>query len=156
MLALLDQSGLRPIDYSDLNIILQPGEVTYWGCQAELRKYKHVTQRVGYGGMSTSIRIMKGVRYRTGSFKVQRTSKELLVAEDRGTFWVTNKRICFSGQRKNFTVPFDKILHLDRSPDGLVIAKNGRETPYLVGLGDYEVPAAMISHLLNQTGVAAA
>lgn len=156
VLALLEQGVLRPTAYSDLNIILQPGEVTYWGSPAELRKHKRVTQRVSYGGTSTSIRIMKGVRYRAGSYTVSRSTKDVLVAEDRGTLWVTNKRICFNGPRKNFTIPFDKILHLELNADGLLIAKNGRETPYLVGLGDYEVPAAIISHLLNQASAVAA
>lgn len=154
LLTQLEQGVLQPMTYPHLDIILQPSEVTYWGSAAELRKHKRVTQRVSYGGASTSIRIAKGVRYRAGSYSVSRSTKDVLVTEDRGTLWITNKRICFNGPCKNFSVPFDKILHLELNKEGLLIAKNGRETPYLVGLGDYEVPAAIISHILNQTTAA--
>ena len=75
------------------------------GQSAVLRKVKRVTTRVKYAGFTTSIKIMKGLRYRTGSLRVGTDTAETLAVEDDGGFYLTNQRVGFIGNRKHFSLP---------------------------------------------------
>lgn len=108
------EKGILPdIKKHDLNVIFKEGEILHWGIAAALKKYKRVTERINYSGPTMSVKIMKGVRYRVGSIKVSSESKEYLITEDVGAFWMTNLRIGFSGQRKNFVIPYNKTCPLN-------------------------------------------
>ena len=133
-LALIDKGILPTPEYSGLNIILKKEEVVHWLCSATLKKRKRVVDRISYSGLSTSIRIMKGVRYRVGSIKLAPQTKDVMIDEDSGNFWLTNQRIGFLGHRKNFSLPYNKVLSFDLYRDGIAIHKEGRENPYIIGL----------------------
>ena len=92
---------------------------------------------------------MKGVRYRVGSIKLAPSTREVMVEEDAGSFWLTNQRIGFLGSKKSFTFPYSKVLSFELYKDGISIHKEGKETPYIIGLEDVEVPAAVLSAILN-------
>jgi hypothetical protein len=149
-LGLIENGKLPKIEEHDVDVIFKKDEVLHWGCPATIKKYKRVTNRVNYGGPTASIKIMKGVRYRVGSMGYSTSSSEYLVSEDSGIFWLTNQRIGFKGNRKNFVFPYTKIYSFDLSKDGLFVAKEGREKPYILGLDDYDVPCAIISCIINQ------
>lgn len=149
-LALIEKGVMPTPQHSGFNIIMKEGEVLHWGCPATLKKQKRVTTRVNYGGLTGSIRIMKGVRYRVGSIGIAPQTSEVMVDEDTGNFWLTNQRLGFLGSRKNFTMPYNKILSLELYKDGISIHKEGRGTPFIIGLDDVEVPAAIISATLNR------
>lgn len=151
-LALVDKGVLPTIDnaQAEVNIVFKEGEVLHWAVAGSLMKRKKVTTRVNYGGLTGSIKIMKGVRYRVGSIGVSSVSKEILDNEDSGAFYVTNQRIGYLGYRKQFSFPFKKIGSLELRSDGLHIFKDGKEAPYILELRDYEVPLAMISFILNK------
>lgn len=151
-LALVDKGILPTIDnaQAEVNIVFKEGEVLHWAVAASMMRRKKVTTRVNYGGLTGSIKIMKGVRYRVGSIGVSSVSKEILDNEDSGAFYVTNQRIGYLGYRKQFSFPFKKIGSLELRADGLHIFKDGKEAPYILELRDYEVPLAMISFILNK------
>lgn len=151
-LALIEKGVLPEIKDGnhDLNLVFKKGEILHFGAASVLRKLKRVTTKVNYGGMSGSIKIMKGVRYRVGSMNVSSSSKEVLASEDTGIFYLTNQRVGYLGSRKQFSFPFSKIGSFELRPEGMYIFKDGKETPYIVTLDDYEVPSAMVSFLLNQ------
>lgn len=143
-------NGQLPIMHGNpLDIILKRHEVIHFICAAVTMKRKRVTNKINYGGVTGSIKIMKGVRYRVGSINVQRISSEVVEKEDAGYMCITNQRIIFKGSRKNFTLLYDKILHLALEEGMLQITKDGKEVPYLVFLSDYEVPLSVISFILN-------
>lgn len=150
-LALIDSGTLPAIPEGkhDLNIVFKEGEVLHFGQSAVLRKLKRTTSRVNYGGFSGSIKIMKGVRYRTGSLGVSTETTETLAAEDNGGFYLTNQRVGFIGNRKHFSLPYSKIGSFELKPDGLYIFKDGKEVPYILTMDDYEVSLAIVSHFLN-------
>jgi hypothetical protein len=152
MLAQID-SGKLPevtiVDDSLAGVILKPNEVAHWVAGAVLVKRKNVTTRVNYGGVTTSIKICRGVHYRTGSVKVARETTEVIATEDAGTFWLTNERIGFKGPRKHFTLTYAQIGAFELGDGVLQIFKNGRENPYLIFLTDYDVPCSIISFILN-------
>lgn len=148
-LGLIEKGILPEIQQHDIDIVFKKGEVLHWGCPAVIKKYKRITNRISYGGPTMSIKIMKGLRYRVGSIGFSTSSSEHLIAEDSGAFWLTNQRIGFRGNRKNFAFPYSKIHSFELTQAGLEVSKEGKETPYIIGLDDYDVPCMMISHILN-------
>ncbi len=148
-LGLIDKGILPNIKDHDVDVVFKKGEILHWACPGALRKYKNVINRVNYGGPAVSIKIMKGVRYRFGSVGFSTQSTEHLINEDVGSFFITNSRIGFRGERKNFAVPLSKVYSFQLTPAGLEIVKEGKETPYIIGLEDYDVPCMMISQIIN-------
>lgn len=149
-LALIDKGILPTIESHNLKTMFKKGEILRWACHAEVKKIKKITTRVNYGGLSFSVKIMKGVRYRVGSMNVGAQTNEQLVSEDRGWFWLTDERVGFEGIRKNFNFPYGKINFFELIDGGLVISKSGKETPYILGLDDYDIPCLILSHILNK------
>ena len=143
--------GQLPIINSNyINIVLKADEVLHYICSASLMKKKVVRAKtVNYNGLSGSIRICKGLRYRYGSIKVDVPREEYIGVDDSGSFYITNKRIGYIGN-KQFTVAINKIVTLSGGEGGLYIFKEGKETPHIVSLEDYEVPCSLISYLINQ------
>ena len=133
-----------------MNILFKQGEVLHWAVGGYFLKRKKVTTRINYGGLTGSIRIMKGISYRVGSVGVERVSKEIMDREDSGMFYITNQRIGYQGYRKQFSFPFSKIGSLELRYDGLHIFKDGKESPYILELNDHEVALSVISLLMNR------
>lgn len=148
-LGLIEKGILPTPTVADLNIELKKGEVLHWACPAITLKRKTVTRSMGYSGLTGSVRIMKGVHYRMGSIKLSPQRSEHLVPEDSGALWITNQRLGVHGDRKSFSLPFEKIHSLEATADGIVIFKEGKETPYIIKPVDLDVPLAVIDHLLN-------
>lgn len=151
-LALIEKNILPEIKEGnhDINIILKKGEILHFGAVSVLRKLKRVTTRINYGGLTASVKIMKGVRYRAGSIGIGAESKEILTAEDKGIFWITNQRVGYIGNRKHFSFPFGKVHSFELRPEGMYIFKEGKEVPYILTLDDYDVPSAIVSFVLNK------
>ncbi len=148
-LGLIEKGILPVIQQHDISIVFKKGEVLHWVCPAVTKKYKRITNLIRYGGPTMSIKIMKGLRYRVGSVGYSTSSSEHLITEDNGAFWLTNQRIGFRGNRKNFAFPYSKIHSFELTKAGLEVSKEGKETPYIIGLNDYDIPCMMISHILN-------
>lgn len=151
-LAVIDSGKLPDVTEADhdLNIIYKDGEILHYRAYSLLRKLKHVTKSIQYHGLTASVKIVKGFRYRVGDIKVNRTTTEVLAVEDRGMFYITSQRIGYHGQQKQFAIPHDKISSLELRSDGLYLFKTGKESPYIVTLDDYEVPLAITSFIMNK------
>lgn len=132
------------------NIILKPNEILHYRVYASLRKLKKITKSVQYGGFTASVKITRGLRYRVGNIKVGRTTTDVLTVEDQGMLYVTNQKIGYLGQQKQFAIPFEKISSLELRSDGLYIFKDGKEQPYIVTIDDYEVLLAITSFIMNK------
>lgn len=140
-----------PLFNSDgIPIVFKKSETLAWSTPSTLKKFKKVTTGVSYKGLTASVKIAKGVRYRIGSLDLGRSTKEIVDVEDTGVLWMTNQRIGFIGRKKNFTLVYGKILSFNVNSNGLFIRKEGREAPYIVGMDDYEVPCSIISFVLNE------
>lgn len=148
-LGLIEQGSLPSVENkNELNIIFKPNEILHYGASSQLNKIKKVTKRINYGGLTGSIKIMKGVRYRIGSIGVQTKTQEILDTEDVGILYITNQRIGFKGNKKQFNILFNKIISFELFSEGIFIFKQGKETPYILTLDDYEVPLSILSCLL--------
>jgi len=77
---------------------------------------KNKTSYVG-GSHGVSVRVAKGVYFRTGSFKGKKVVKSENMHIDTGVLGVTTKHLYFSGKNKRFRIRFDKIVSFEPFSD---------------------------------------
>ena len=77
----------------------------------------------GYSGVS--IRVAKGVYYRTGAFKGNPVKIEEMKYVDTGLFGLTDKHVYFASSSKNFRIQLSKIITMDPYEDGIGLQKDG-------------------------------
>ena len=150
-MALIESGELPDVTEAeqDLPVIFKSGEILHYRTSSLLRKLKKYTKTFQYKGVTASVKIVKGFRYRAGSLNINRVKAEVMDVEDNGTFYITSQQVGFYGQRRQFALPFSKISSFElRDDGGLYIFKSGKELPYIVTLDDYEVPVAIISKIL--------
>ena len=143
----LIENGELPVKQVGIN--LQKSEQCYYSTSVEWLETRTVTQRINYGGPSYRIKIMKGFYYRAGSVKVQRISTEQLQTIDRGTFYVTNKRLIFVGNKKNSNIHLAKILSITPYSDGIGIEKDTGKSPILRVSNNADILAMTIGRMIN-------
>ncbi|WP_341227936.1 hypothetical protein [uncultured Arcticibacterium sp.] len=148
-LGLIENGELPKTNIPTLNLILKKDEFYHWGCEMKLKQFKKVNSGASYRGLSSSVKIAKGVRYRIGSYKVSSNTREELKVIDNGLFWLTNQRVGFQGTKKSFSMPYTKIHSFELTKDGIYLFKDGRESPFIMELDDYDVPCLLISTILN-------
>lgn len=107
------------------NLILKNGEYCCYIDKAYT--YEDKTRVEGYSGRNSgfSIRIMKGLTYRTGGGKgkaIRSTYREI----NNGYLYVTNKRIVFTAPKLSFDIEFDKISSIMEAKDGVIIQKGSK------------------------------
>ena len=87
--------------------------------------YTHKTKK-HYKGRSQgiSIRVAKGLYYRTGSFKGYPVTSTENVLQDRGLLAVTNKNLFFGGPKKTIKIPYKKIIAVHPFSNGIGILRN--------------------------------
>ena len=122
---------------SGLPINLQKGEQLVWAFPGS--SYLEDKTRWQYVGKSqgVSIRVMKGVYYRAGSFKGQPVDYTERVHIDTGWVAVTNKNIYFAGSLKSVRLPYTKIVSFEPFSDGIgVIRDAATAKPQIFVTGD--------------------
>lgn len=132
-----------------IGINLQKNEVCYFSTYAEWLENRTVTQRINYGGLGYSIKIMKGVYYRAGSVKVQKITSEQLLRIDSGDFYITNKRIIFVGAKKNANILLSKVLSIIPYSDGVGIEKDSGKSPIIRVKGNADILAMTLGRVIN-------
>lgn len=85
------------------------------------------TEYVG-GSHGVSVRITKGVYYRTGRFKGERVQTEELHELGTGFLALTTKHIYFHSSQRAFKVPYRKIVSLETFEDGIRVQRDGTTT----------------------------
>ncbi len=98
---------------------LQKTEKLVWIFQ-DVNYYEEKTRTHYVGGSKGfSVRIAKGLYYRSGAFKGERVQTSERIHADTGLLGVTNKHIYFSGEEKSFRINFDKIVTFEPFSDGI-------------------------------------
>lgn len=138
------------VDNEDLpiksvDISLQSNEVCHYITDVKWMENKTITTSVNYSGISASFKIAKGIRYRVGNIKPQRVTVDKLVEIDKGRLYVTNNRIIFMGNRKNFNIKYQSILSIVPYTDGVEIEKDSGKSPVLIC-----VNSEMLSRILTR------
>lgn len=107
-----------------LPINLQKNEEVVWAFRnCEYLEDRTHRQYVG-GSHGVSVRIMKGVYYRTSAFKGQAVDRTERICVDSGLIALTNKHLYFSGSAKNFRVSYSKIVFFRPFSDGIGIIRD--------------------------------
>jgi hypothetical protein len=109
--------GLPAINY-------QKGEQVVWAFQnAEFLEDKTRREFVGASN-GVSIKIAKGVYYRTTAFKGRPVEHTERVHVDSGWVIITDKNIYFSGQKKSVRFPYQKIISFETYSNGIGIMRD--------------------------------
>lgn len=80
-----------------------------------------------YEGSSSgiSLKIVKGLYYRTSAFKGRPVKKTIMKDIAYGMMALTNKHLYFASSEKSFRIRYDRIISLDRYSDGIGVHKDG-------------------------------
>lgn len=105
---------------------MQKGETLVWMFH-NVSFYEEKTFRTYVGKSSGfSVRIAKGLYYRTGSFKGWPIETNHMVTRGNGSLGVTTKHIYFAGDQKSLRIPYKKIIQFIPYSDGLGIHTDGK------------------------------
>lgn len=114
-------------------LVVAAGETVYWSEPATLVVHATKTEYVGgYGGMS--VRVMRGVSLRSGSFRGHPVKQDVRVKEDSGTLNITDKRIVFVGATESKEIPLAKMSSMRAYSDGIeVLPANKKAVAFETG-----------------------
>ncbi|MBZ5640252.1 MAG: hypothetical protein LAO51_16020 [Acidobacteriia bacterium] len=76
----------------------------------------------GYSGVS--VRVMKGVYYRTGGFRGRPVDTTQTVQVDAGILGITTQNLYFEGTSKRFRIPYTKIVSFEPYTDGIGVQRD--------------------------------
>src|SRR3989454_7585624 len=111
---------------------LQRGEFCFYVTEAGHYEMRTVTKRIEYAGITTSIRLKRGVYLRSGSFTPRRGTEEQLLFQDTGILYFTDKRLIFFGARKNVVITRKAILGVNPMRDAVEVEKTSGRNPVFV------------------------
>jgi hypothetical protein len=103
---------------------LQKSEICYHATYCETLEVREKTVAVRYGGPAVSIKIVKGVYYRAGSYSVDRKKQAYHHSFGQGELCLTNKRILFLSPQRSLNIPYAKIIQLMGYSDGIEIRRD--------------------------------
>jgi hypothetical protein len=132
----------------DVSIVPQRGERCHFVCHGQWLEYRKQTRTTGYYNSGVSIRVARGLYYRVGASRPQHITTEGLTEIDRGTLYLTNKRVLFDGATRNWSVRWASIIAFHACSDGIVLEKGTGRSPHLVLDGDAELAAVLCGALL--------
>ena len=104
--------------------LMKNEKLIYLFQNVELYEQRTKTEYVGKS-QGVSLRIAKGVYYRTGNFRGKPIKTTNIVPVTSGILAFTDKHLYFSGSLKNFRIKFDKIITVDPYSDAVGIQKDG-------------------------------
>jgi hypothetical protein len=142
------ENGELPIQHIELH--LHKNEFCYFTAPATWLENRTVTRSIRYGGPAVSIRIMKGVYYRTGQYDLQRITQDETREVDSGTIYVTGKRIIFTGSRRNTSIRLEKILSVNPYSDGVEIVKDSGKNPIFRITNNIDIFAMVLERVIRE------
>lgn len=108
-----------------LPFIFQKSEKLIWVFY-NVKYFEQITKTHYRGGsQGVSIKIAKGVYYRTNAFKGYPVQEQELKYLGSGIFAITDKHIYFSSPNKTFKTPYTKMITIQPYEDGIGIHKDG-------------------------------
>lgn len=133
------------------NISLQKGESCFI-CVPNVNWFelRAVRKSVSYSGYSTSFKVAKGFYLRSGSYKPRSYSVDQMTLIDNGTLYLTNKRIIFTGYKKNSNTKIEKILSVSPYEGGVQIDKETGKSPLLQFTDRADIFCIILERLLNE------
>ena len=126
------ENGIIPDMGVIVPIVLSRGEKVIWSySDVNLYQEKVTREYTGRTG-GFSIRIMKGLTYRTGQFKGRPVEKSTMENQGNGTLFITNKHLIFHSQSKSVKVPYSKLIGISPYSDGIEVNRDGTNVKRMV------------------------
>jgi hypothetical protein len=142
------ENGNLPEVYAP--IALQRGERCHYSCTCSWRELRTRTRRIDYAGVTGSVRIAKGVRFRVGSIAPRRITSTELVEIAAGTLYITSKRLLLDGQSSNKTLTWRSAFGMEVFSDAIKVEKNSGKDPHLfLPEPNIEMAAAIIAAAMS-------
>lgn len=131
-----------------LPVNLQKNESVVWAFRnVEMLEDRTRREYVGRNH-GVSIRVMKGVYYRTGTFKGTPVEKTERVSVDTGMLIVTDKNLYFAGPSKSLRLPYGKIVAFHPYSNGVGVMQDGEKAKAKVFVtGDGWFPYNLLTNL---------
>ena len=105
---------------------LQKTEKIIWVFQnVDYYEQKTKTRYVG-GSQGISVRVARGLYYRTGTFKGERVQTDETIHADTGLMGITNKHIYFAGANKRFRINYNKIVAFEPFENGIGVQRDAQ------------------------------
>lgn len=114
--------------------------------------HKEITRRQYKGGhQGVSLRLTKGLYYRTGSFKGRPVEERNMEYQDTGIMALTTKHIYFGSTNKMFRIRYNKIVAFTPYDDGIGIMKDTQSAkPMVFKTGDGWFTYNLVANLAEQ------
>jgi hypothetical protein len=119
---------------ADSSLALKEGEQILWSFGNSARLKMKTAAHFEGGSQGVSIRTVKGLSYRVGSFKGRRVETTSLANCGAGSLVVTNKRIQFLSPAGNKSVDISAIDVVDRYSDGIGITPKRGKAQFFTGV----------------------
>ena len=134
------QDGNLTIIGVDINLMEK--EACYYEIPAKLMEGKPPTEN-----KEVSIQVTKDVCYQVGGFKGKMITAAIKEIADRGSLYLTNKRIVFVGGKKNVTYPLSKIISLNKYANAIQFLKEKEDKPkYFIFENKYAVDEILMTY----------
>lgn len=111
-----------PLVTFEPDTVIQKSEDCYFKI-ASVNWYELRTVRQKPSFYNSNARVLKDFYLKSGSYKSLNHSNANMKYIDKGSIYLTNKRIIFIGKTKNVNIRFEKILRLNPISDGIEIDK---------------------------------
>ncbi|KQC10282.1 MAG: hypothetical protein APR54_12125 [Candidatus Cloacimonas sp. SDB] len=134
----------------DIDIKIQKSEQCYFMKKVEWYEYRRSLKRFKYAGPTVRLKIVKGVYWRMGDLATQPVSGDELRKIDEGNAYITNKRLIFTGKKRNKTIKLDKILDFTPYKNGIHISKDTGKSPFLIFHEDIDIFAMILNRAIDE------
>lgn len=134
----INNRRLEPVEC--LGIGMKPGERAYWKSPAIMMETRTVRH---YQSGSAGIRVAKGVYI--GGTRGHSSPVDQWQEIDRGTIYVTNKRIVFDASKLHRNLELKKIVAYEHGRDGVRISVENRQKSMYFVVNDPGILAVVIS-----------
>lgn len=129
------QGGIIPQTNIAAPILLSKDEAVLW-CYDGVTMWQEKIKKEFVGGHSGfTFRIVKGVNYRTGSFKGHPVEHSYMDNAGTGSLYITNKHIIFHSPMRSVKISYKKIIGLNPYQDGMGVQQDGSNAKRLVFQG---------------------
>ena len=145
--SLLLQEGKLPV-VPNSPIFLQKNELCHYSKPVTLYIAKTMVTGYSSGSSGVSVRIAKGVTYRTGGSKGA-PIREKVMESFPGTLSITNQRIIFSSMQNSFDKQLSTISSINPYDDGFILQFSS--TSYTIETKDVNKIVQIFAILMNQS-----
>lgn len=114
----------EPLPPVDAAVLLKRGETCFLETRCEVTEHRTETSRVRYAGTSGRVRLGRNLSYRTGSYSVQRTTRDVVRSHGQGKFYATDKRLLWVGTNDTISINLSAIVKYETYLNGIQVTRD--------------------------------